>query len=67
MQVPNCFSYLLVFVDANENLVMVDDVATPSNPLVAPIEKEEFKEASFNVNVSQRLHEEEPFRRMVCT
>ncbi len=27
------------FVDAGENLVMADDVATPSNLLVAPVEK----------------------------
>jgi hypothetical protein len=33
---------LLVFVDAGENLVMVDDVVTPSNPPVSLVEKEEF-------------------------
>jgi hypothetical protein len=38
MQVPIWFSYLLVFVDAGEILVMVDDVATPSNPPIAPVE-----------------------------
>jgi hypothetical protein len=42
----------LVFLDAGENLVMVDDVAMPSNPLVSLIEKEEFEEASLDVNVS---------------
>jgi MinD superfamily P-loop ATPase len=47
---------LLVFVDASKNLVMVDDVVTPSNPLVSLVEKEEFEEASFDVNVSQWLH-----------
>jgi hypothetical protein len=31
---------LLVFVDAGENLVMADDVATPLNPLVSLVEKE---------------------------
>jgi hypothetical protein len=64
MQVPNCFSYILVFVDAGENLVMADDVITPSNPQVAPVKKEELKEASFDetlldVNVSQRSCKEE--------
>jgi hypothetical protein len=32
MQVPNCFNYLLVFVDVGENLVMADGVAMPLNP-----------------------------------
>jgi hypothetical protein len=37
---------------------MADEVATPSNPLVAPIDKEELEEAPFDevaleVNVSQ--------------
>jgi hypothetical protein len=44
---------------------MADDVTTPLNPLVAPVEQEEFKEAPFDVNVSQRLCEEEPSRRVV--
>ncbi len=34
MQMPDCSSYPSVFVDACENLVMADDVATPSNPPV---------------------------------
>jgi hypothetical protein len=38
MQMPNCFGYPSIFVNAGENLVMADDVATPSNPLIAPIE-----------------------------
>jgi len=42
---------------------MVDDVATPSNPPVAP----ELEEAPFDVIVSQRLRKEEPLRRMVRT
>jgi hypothetical protein len=57
MQVPTCFDYLSVFVEAGENLVMADDVATPSNPPIAPIEKEELEETPFDVNVSQRLRE----------
>jgi len=51
---------------------MVDDVATPSNPPVALVDKEELEEASFDevaleVNVSQRSCEEEPSRRVVRT
>ncbi len=41
MQVPNCFGYPSVFVDAGENLTMTNDVATPSNPPVAVVEQEE--------------------------
>ncbi len=52
MQLPNCFSYPSIFVDVSENLVMVNDVVTPSNPLVAPVEKEELEETSFDVNIS---------------
>jgi len=39
MQVPNYSDYLLgFFVDAGENSIMADDVVTPSNPLITPIE-----------------------------
>ncbi len=53
-------------------LVMADDVAMPSNPLVAPVDKEELEEApleevALEVNVSQRSREEEPSRRVVRT
>jgi hypothetical protein len=44
---------------------MADDVATPSNPPVAPVEQEELEEAPLDVIVSQRPREEEPPRRMV--
>jgi hypothetical protein len=44
---------LLVFVDAGENLIMVDDVATPSNPPVSLLENEELEKTLFDVNVSQ--------------
>jgi hypothetical protein len=49
---------------------MVDDVVTPSNPPVAPVDKEELEKApldevAFEVNISQRSREEEPFRRVV--
>jgi hypothetical protein len=37
-----------VFVDVGDNLVMADDVATPSNPLVATVDKEEFEEITLN-------------------
>jgi len=59
------FVTFLTFVDVGENLVMADDVATPLNPPGSLIEKEELKEASLDVNVSQRSHEEEPSRRVV--
>jgi hypothetical protein len=58
MQVLNCFSYLSVFIDVGENLVIVNDVATPSNLRITLIEKEELEEASLNVNVFQRSDEE---------
>jgi hypothetical protein len=47
------FATLLVFVDVGENLVMADDVATPSNLSGSLVEKEELEEASLNVNVYQ--------------
>jgi len=43
----------LVFVDVGENLVMADDVATPSNLPVSLVEEEEFEEAPLDMNVSQ--------------
>ncbi len=46
---------------------MADDVVTPSNPLVAPIEEKELEEASLDMNVSQRLHNKNPFRKVVYT
>jgi hypothetical protein len=64
---PIVFATFLVFVDAGENLVMADDVVTPSNPLVSLIEKEELEEASLDVNVSQWSRKEEPSKRMVRT
>jgi hypothetical protein len=57
----------LVFVDVGENLVMADDVATPSNPPVSLVEKEKLEEASLDVNVFQRSREEKPSRRVVRT
>ncbi len=51
---------------------MVDDVATPSNPPVTPIDKEEFEETpldevALEMNVSQQSREEKPSRRVVRT
>jgi hypothetical protein len=43
----------LVFVDASEILVMVDDVVTPSNLPVALIEEEELEKSPLDVNVFQ--------------
>jgi hypothetical protein len=44
---------------------MADDVVTPSNPPIAPVDKEKLDEATLKVNVSQRSREEEPSRRVV--
>jgi hypothetical protein len=60
---PIVFATFLVFIDAGKNLVMVDDVVRPSNFLISLIEKEEFEEASFDVNVfngrAKKNHPEE--------
>jgi hypothetical protein len=44
---------------------MVDDVATPSDSPVAPVEKEELEKTSLDVNVSQQSREEELSKKMV--
>jgi len=46
---------------------MVDDVATLSNPLVAPVEQEELEEALLDVIISQWSREEEPPKQVVHT
>jgi len=46
---------------------MADDIATPLNPPVSLVEKEELEEALFDVNVSQWSCDEEPFKKVVCT
>jgi hypothetical protein len=33
----------LVFINASEDLIMVDDIVTPLNPQVEPLEKEDFR------------------------
>jgi hypothetical protein len=58
---------LLVFVDAGENLVMADDVATPSNPLISLVEKEKLKETPLDVNVFQRSCKKKLSKRVVRT
>jgi hypothetical protein len=67
MQVLIWFSHPLIFVDTCEILIMADDVATPSNPLAAPVKQEELKEVPLDVNVFQRPCKEEPSKRVVCT
>jgi hypothetical protein len=57
----------LVFIDVGENLIMADDVTTPSNPPVSLVEKEELQEAPLDVNVSQQSREEEPSNKVVRT
>jgi hypothetical protein len=42
----------LVFADVSGDSIMVTDVAVPPNPPIAPVEDEEFKKTSFDVNVS---------------
>ncbi len=59
------FPLPFIVVDAGDNLVMADDVATPSNPPVATIDKEKLEEVTFDetpldeialeLNVSQWL------------
>jgi hypothetical protein len=65
MQIPNCFSYFLVFIVVGENVIMVDDVDTPLNPPVVPVEKEELEKTSVNMNVSQWSHKEKLSRRVM--
>jgi hypothetical protein len=54
----------LVFVNVSEDSIMADDVVTPSNPLVVLVEEEELEEAPFDMNLSQRSHQE-PSKRVV--
>jgi hypothetical protein len=48
-------------------LVMADDDATPSIPLIAPVQQKKLEEAPLDLNVSQRPRKEEPPRRVVRT
>jgi hypothetical protein len=59
--------YLLGFLLMQVQLVMADDDATPSDPLVAPVQQEELEEAPLDLNVFQRPRKEEPPRRVVRT
>jgi len=67
MQVLIWFDYPSIFVDVGEILFMADDVATPSNPPVAPVEQEKLEEVPLDMNVFQRPCEEELSRRVVRT
>ncbi len=49
----------MVFIDASEDSIMVDDGVMLSNPPIALVEEEKLEEAPLDVNVSQRLCEEE--------
>ncbi len=44
-----------VFVNAGDNLVMVDDVATPSHPPVAIVDKEKLEEATLNGTLFDKI------------
>jgi hypothetical protein len=57
----------LVFVDASENSIMVDDVATPSNLLITLVEREELEKTLFDVNVSQQSCKKESSKKMLRT
>ncbi len=46
---------------------MANDVVTPSNPLVVPVEEEEFEETPLDVNVSQWLRDKKSFEKMMRT
>ncbi len=46
---------------------MADDDVMPSNPPVTPVQQEELKEASLDLNDSQRLREEKSPRKVVRT
>jgi hypothetical protein len=62
----------LVFVDASENSIMVDDVVMPLNPPIVPVEKKKLEETPLDVNVSQRSHKKNrleewcAFESIVC-
>jgi hypothetical protein len=44
---------------------MANDVVTPLNPWVTPVEKEKVEEASLDMNVSQWLWEQDSSKKMV--
>ncbi len=46
---------------------MANDVIMPLNPLIVLVEDEKFEETLLNINVSQRSHEEKPFKKVVHT
>jgi hypothetical protein len=46
---------------------MADDIVTPSNLPISLVEEEELEKTLLDVNVSQRLCDEESFKIMVRT
>jgi hypothetical protein len=48
-------------------LIMADDDATLSNPLVSPVQQEELEEALLDLNVFQQSRKEEPPKKVVWT
>ncbi len=54
----------MVFVDAGEDSVMVDD-ATLLNPMVVLVEEEKLKETLLDVNVSHWLCNKDSFQKVV--
>jgi hypothetical protein len=67
MQVPSLLfqTTLFFFIDVSGGLIMANDATTSSNPLLVPIQNEEFKETPFNVNVSQHPCKEKPIGKVV--
>jgi hypothetical protein len=57
----------LVFINASEDSVMVDDVVMFSNPPLTLVKEEELEETLLDVNVSQWSCDEESFERVVRT
>ncbi len=56
----------MVFVDVGEDLIMADDVVTPSNPSIAPIKEEAFEETLLDMNASLGSRDKESFQEVVC-
>ncbi len=57
----------MVFINASEDSVMVDDVVMFSNPPLTLVKEEELEETLLDVNVSQWSCDEESFERVVRT
>lgn len=57
---------LLVFINASEHLIMVNNVVMPLNPSVALVKEKKLEERPLDVNVPQWSCEKKLFRKMVC-